>query len=270
MASQITVPFEIMWDSGITEANPTDGAQAKMKFRCLWSDHYQLVKDLMWGGLQAGKSIVRIGPLPYPPSPNLWCKAIESVEPIGPPTPTGMTSGSGHQVVTGRYAIVTAVFAYCPWISDPVTAQPFTQTSVGVSGEVLCLPGKTYTVGGVATSDPPLGVIIPQMEIVFKRFFMPYLPLAEMTTLAGHVNSDSFVCGDATFTAGYLLFLGGNSEYASDTTGKITMTVDYKFMWRAISWNSAFIPGSGSAGYAAVGAISPAPYPTAVFTGALP
>lgn len=328
MAIAISVPYTIVEDSGITESNPMDGPQARVKFRCTWADHYQLVRDLMWGVqpttknkigcsvsqliLTAGGSgytsptvtfsggggsgatatatgtgavatvtltnggsnytsaptvsfngggtgakatviisssytntpITRIQPLPYPPSPNLWCRSIESVEPSGKPT---VVSSISSQWLTKEYAIVTAAFAYIPWMnSNDSSGQPFTQTSISCTGETLTIPGINVTIGGTPLQNTALGVIIPQMEITFKRFFMPYIPIAEIAAISGTVNSSAFYAGDCTFPPDTLMFVGGTSEIASDTQGNVTQTVEYKFVYRnRPTWNQLLIgPGN--------------------------
>lgn len=272
MALAISVPYTIIENSGITESNPTDGAQAKVKFRCLWSDRKQLVRDLMWG-IQSSTNVVgapgtgkvgiffRYNPLPYPESPNLFCRSIESIEPFGKPQVLSWISPSW---LVKHEAIVTAVFSYIPWMNQQdASGQPFTQTSINISGEMLTVPGSTFTTG----SNPigvPVGVMVPQMELTFKRFFMPYIPIAEMASLTGMVNSGTFNVGDCSFPQDTLLFLGGSSEIQSDTQGNITQTVEYHFMFRNNpTWNQVITGGSSNLTY---GNLSPLPYQRGNFT----
>lgn len=336
MALAISVPYTIMEDSGVIELNPIDGAQAKVKFKCLWTDHYQLVRDLMWGiqpatkpanqlangsvssltlvsggsgysgtltvnfsggggsgatasatlsgsavgsvtlgsggsgytnapavrvtGSTGGSNavvtatlsnsissvpITRIQPLPYPPVPTLLCRSIESVEPLGAPI---VLSNISSQWLVKQYAVITAVFAYIPWLNaNDASGQPYTQTSISCTGEMMTIPGSNVSVGGNPI-QVPLGIVVPQMEITFKRFFMPYIPLAEIASISGTVNGVAFPAGDCIFPVDTLLFIGGNTDIASDTQGNITQTVEYKFAFRNNpTWNQLMLsPGAVS------------------------
>lgn len=257
----ITVPFTILEDNGITEAWPNDGPVAKVKFKCLWTDHYQLIHDLKFQNQTSGRSIFRTLPLAYPPSPNLFCTAIDSIEPMGQPL---LLAFLGNNWLVKKYAIVTASFTYLTWASD-VSSQPFTQTSVGISGEIMTLPGSVFTFSSGQVVPQAVGVVIPQMEVNFKRFFMPYIPVAEMINIVGKINSDTVTLGTAVLTPGTLLFLGGPSDASADTFGSITQTVEYKFMYRPVSWNSLYNPYTN-----AWEALTPGPYQTAVFYNSLP
>lgn len=272
MALAISVPYTIMEDQGITESNPTDGAQAKVKFKCLWTDRIQLVKDLMWG-LQNSTKVVgppgtgkvgiffRYQPLPYPESPNLYCRAIESIEPLGSPK---ILSYISPQWLVKQYAVVTAVFSYITWMNqNDASGQPYTQTSINISGEMLRIPGYKFTAGGNPT-DQDVGIIVPQMELSFKRYFMPYIPIAEVASVTGMVNASTFNIGDCSFPQDTVLFLGASSEIQSDTQGNITQTVEYHFMFRNNpTWNQLITGGSTNLSY---GILAPLAYQRADFS----
>src|SRR3954452_3663320 len=90
MASTISVPFTIVED-GLDEAYPgPEGPTARVTFRCAWDDRFKLVADLIGGSVvvkpQGGlAAILRTFPFAYPPSPNLYCRSIESIKPFGKP-----------------------------------------------------------------------------------------------------------------------------------------------------------------------------------------
>lgn len=46
MAVEISVPYTIMIDNGITERNPAEGLSATVRFKCLWDNRYTLVNDM--------------------------------------------------------------------------------------------------------------------------------------------------------------------------------------------------------------------------------
>src|SRR4051794_40952810 len=106
MAAVISVPYTILMDSGIVEGQPKDGPFAVVKFKCLTADRYALVADLVGTSVRSGNAIVRTYPFGYPPSPNLICRSIESIEQRGPALPLP----GGAFWVGCKWSIVTARF----------------------------------------------------------------------------------------------------------------------------------------------------------------
>jgi hypothetical protein len=251
MATQISVPYTILTDSGIQEGNPLEGAYAVVKFKCATSDRIQFVKDLMGTAVPVANktavSIVRTYPFAYPFSPNLICRGIESIEQIGRPYFFGLLNGVPW--VGRATCIVTARFEYAPFFADNTdpSGKPYTQTTFNCSGQIQTAPQSTYKFASDnAPTNTPVGITIPEMQISMKRFMLPYPPVAEVANLTGKVNQSTVAIGDFAFQAGYLLFLGGNVTISSDTQGNQLWECDYQMAYRPYPWNSAIRPdGTG-------------------------
>lgn len=242
MAQLISIPYTILADEGITLAYPDEGPTATVKFKTLWTDQYQLAKDLIGTSTNVGGTTVRTEPFAYPGNPSLYCKTITSVRPIGPTIPL---TGVGLPWITKKWAITEAVFKR-PLFSfnglDGPYGQPWTTIQFGASGEFVTLPDSTYRFTDGTPTNTPIGKVVPQIEINVKRYFMPYLPVAEMAALVGKINNAVYRVGNYSFPAGTLLFMGGPSEFAADTAGNITQEVEYKLVYRPINWNKYFHP----------------------------
>jgi hypothetical protein len=269
MAVSLSVPYSITWDQGhgVSEAWPMDGATALVKFRCLTTNRYQLAIDLMGTTTRSGGTYTRVPPFRYPPSPNLYCKAIESVEFTGKPT---VLSGTSNWVV-GDHAILTARFATATWSADgsnDLSGQPYTTTTFDVGTEVLTTPQSVYKFAGSpkVTTNTPTAIQIPLIHINLKRHMMPDIPVDIMETLVGKVNSTIYTLGRFSFAAQTLLFLGGENTERSDTLGNRMYDCEYKFAYRSVGWNKSLHP-NGTTGFADItdGNSNP-PYPTGVLT----
>lgn len=235
MASTISVPYAIVADSGISESNPREGASAKVKFKCAWDDRYQFVKDLMWSSVLAGPGkVIRTFPFAYPPSPNLYCIAIDSVDMFGKPA---IIKKLGLPWLATEEAIVIATFGFLPFKDDTSEGKPFTTLTLDVGGEFLTFPNTTYRFADGTPTNTPIGKVIPQIPIVEKLNWFPYLPIAEMLSLVGKVNDGPYPLGDFVSPTGTLLFTGGPTEYSSDTGGNSVNEVEYRYIYRPVPWN---------------------------------
>ncbi len=240
----ITVPYTIMWDNGIIESNPEDGPAAIVKFKCLWSDHYTLVQQLL--GLVSGApphNVTPTAPFAYPPSPNLWCTSVDSIEPLGRPyiIPNNYLGQTlGLPWITRKRAIVTARFTRPPYL--PTATGPYWSLSFAGAGEFLTLPETTYRFGDGTPTNTPIGFIIPQAEITVTRFRMPFIPDQVIASLLGSINAYPFQIGYNIYPKGSLMFMVGATNLLVDVFGNITYTVEYKFMYRPVDWNKYFHP----------------------------
>jgi hypothetical protein len=254
MATAITVPYTIAWDSGagVSEAWPADGATATVRLKCLTSDRYQLARDLMGTTTRSGSTYTRTPPFRYPPSPNLYCKSIESIQFLGPPVPLAGTTNW----TVGNHAILTARFATATWSADgssDISGQPYTTTSFSVGTELLTTPQSVYKFAGspkVPTNTPTV-LNIPLIHISLKRHMMPDIPVDIMESLVGKCNAAIYLLGRFAFAAGTLLFLGGEDTERSDTLGNVMYDCEYKFAYRRVGWNNALHP-NGTTGFAAI------------------
>lgn len=263
MASTLSVPYAVLLDPGaVTESWDKDsGAQAVVKFRCLWDDRYQLVKDLV--GTYTGtppSTVIRVPPYRYPASTNLFCTAIDSIEQRGKPV---IWTGIGLPWVTRKYAIVTARFSVPFWDFDGPDA--YTKISFSSSGEFLTIPETSMTFSDGTPTNTPIGMLIPQMEITYERNRLPFPPVYAMATCQGRVNNAPFQVGGFPFNTGYLLFMSGKSDYQIDATGQIAYSQEYKFLARSVPWNW-FLHPSGTGFQPVTDRSGAAPYDSADFT----
>ena len=237
----LPVPFTIMIDEGIMESNPASGPEARVKFKCLWSDHYKLAQGLLGYQQSAPPSnIIYTGPYSYPPSPQLICTSIERIQGLGKPLPFFWQNAAGLPWIAPKRAIVTAVFTRPQW--QGFSASGFFSISTAGGGEFLTIPETTYRFGDGTPTNTPIGVLIPQMEITVTRYKMGFIPDAEMVACTGKLNNAPFAIGWNIYPAGTLLFMPGNSSTEADSLGNIVYQVEYKFMFRPINWNWFFHP----------------------------
>lgn len=237
----ISVPYAIMWDSGIFEANPENGPMARVRYKVLHENRYTLVQNLLglWSGSPPA-NIAYSGPCYYPPSPNLLCTGIESVVPLGRPWPDPTL---GLPWIFRRKSIVTAVYTRPAWV--PLSSGGYFSIKFAALADVWTLPGTTYYFSDGTQTGTPVGVVIGGADITVTRYRMPYIPDQYMIQVNGCVNSAPFQIGYNTYPAGTLLFLPGESDIESDPLGNITYTVEYKFQYRSVPWNYYLHPLTG-------------------------
>lgn len=279
MADSISVPFAVMADSGLQEGwDAETGGWATVKFKCAWDDRIQLVKDLTGtasytlpsGG--GGPQLIAQFPYRYPGSPNLWCRAIESIVPFG--RPKMLAWPPLNKWLAREEAIVTARFGYFPFTGpDPIDNQgqtdasgkPYTSTSVQLSAEIATIPDFSLRFPDDVPNSTPFPIIVPQAQITFKRYMIPYLPIAEMLSILGCVNGGPMRLGNFFCPTGTVLFCGGNSEITLNMDGIVLQTVDYQFQFRRYPWNQAIHPVTAQWEYV-TDQSGQNPYPTGNFS----
>lgn len=240
----LSVPYSIMWDSGIWESNPAEGPKAVVKFKCLWDDHYTMVQELM--GLWVGKppsSIVYTLPFSYPPSPNLICTNVTSIEPFGRPwviASNYLNQTIGLPWIARKRAIITAEFTVPPYRA--LQEGGFWSLSIDTGGEFLTLPDITYRFADGTPTGTPVGFFLPQVEITVTRYKMPFIPDQVMIPLTGSINGYPFQIGYNIYPPYSLMFMPGHTEVESDVLGNLTYTTQYKFMYRPVNWQFEFKP----------------------------
>jgi hypothetical protein len=251
-----------MYDSGIVEALPREGPTAVVRFKTLWNDHYQFCRDLIgiWTGT-APSNISRVAPFQYPPSPNLICTEIESIVPLGK---TIVPAGLSLPWIARKYAVITARFSVPSW--SPFGDTPYYKINFGASGEFLTIPETTYRFNDGTPTNTPIGILIPQLEITYTRYRVPFPPIVQMMMCEGKVNNGPFNIGGFVAAAQSLLFMAGHLEVTADSFGNMSYECEYKFLYKYVPWNWFFHPNR-TTGFALVtDGNGNAPYGTADFS----
>lgn len=253
MAQAISVPYTILSDSGITESQEPRQPQARVRFKCAAGDHYQLIKDVVGTSTAVTDwtigNIERVFPLPYPPSPNLIGRAVESVEFKGPAT---RIPGVPLPWFWRKYAYVTIRFELALFNDgegngqQDISGQPFTSTTFNTSGDSMSLPGSVLKFPrGAPNKTAAAGIVIPQAEIQMTRHLMPFIPLPQMLALQGKVNAAPIQFLNMAIDVGHVLFVGGSTQITCDTLGNLMWDVTYNMVYRALPWNMFFSPTPG-------------------------
>lgn len=246
-----TVPggYRIMEDSGITEANPEYGPIATVKFKILdAADRYSFVQQMLglWTGTPPA-NINYVAPAAYPPSPNLICTAVPSITGFDKPLPLSI----GLPWLYNRSSIITCLFTRPPW--QAAINQGYFSIDFNASGEFFTVPETTYRFADGTPTSTPIGLLVPQAQIVVTRYRMPFLPDAYAMPILGTVNAQPFQIGWNIYPAYTLLFAGLTSTVEADPLGNITFRCAYIFQYRRIPWNYEYYPAySANTGFALV------------------
>ncbi len=238
----LSVPggFQILWDSGITEAVPGEGGPiATVRYKLnRYTDRYSFTNQLLglWTGTYPS-SYFYVGPYAYPQSTNLVCTRIDSIDPFGHPA---INATLGLPWLVTSQCIVQATFTRPQWQAS-LNGGYFAVTFQG-GGEFFTVPETTYRFADSTPTATPIGVMVPQAEITVTRYRMPFVPDSIMIPLIGKVNNAPFQILYNTYNTGTLLFSIGNSSVQSDPSGAITYQFEYKFSYREYPWNFYFHP----------------------------
>jgi len=250
-----TIAIEDLGDKAIVEALPdiAEGPKATVIFRCNYSERYSLLRGLLGSVTTNGFNIVRVAPYAYPPNPYLRCMGVGEITGIKPRRdPTGW--------ITYHFAQFPAYFGVPKYAyeetapngqntNDP-SGKPWTTTKFKVSAEVVVPPDGAFYIGPFPSTkkaeEATIGIIRPAIEITMARHFMPFVPLAQVSSVVGSVNADPVAFANHVFPRGHLLFVGMDSDPSVDPTGLPTQDITYTLMGRrTLSWNQ-FISANGS------------------------
>lgn len=250
------VPFDftILADSGVQEGGEVNAPTAQVKFKVAWADRVDFVKYVCGTTVGGPGSITRTIPLYYPPNPNLYATRQHLIEPLGKLRSDPEIDGwvcYDWAVVTINFAVPQYSYDFSPGggsSTDDASGVPWTTTTLDVSGEFLTLPESTYKFAGGIVVGAPVGKVIPQVGISFKRHWLPYLPVAITFRLVGKLNDAPFNLGDFVAPIETLMFLGAPNVRQNDTAGNVSQEVEYKMVYRPISWNK-FLHPDGTSGW---------------------
>lgn len=226
----------------ITEASPYgQGPSATVQLQTEWAGRYDVFTYLQGYATGGSGSILRVLPIAYPPSPNLFCLSIGGIK--------GIRYKGGWDYERCQF---TAEFGVPSFTMDGVSADPsgklWTTTRSRVSAEVTTVPTGTFywTAGvdaGTTVADSQLGILAPRVEVSMTRHMMPYAPIQETLAYIGSVNASSVTLGNRTFDAGHLLFAGANITETADVASNRTYEVEYVLMGASHDWNALLDKG---------------------------
>lgn len=246
---QLPAPgYSVLEDTGLSEGNPDNGPFATVKYKCYSADRYSMAQQLLgkWTGT-APSNLLYIGPFEYPPSPNLLCTSIDSIEMHGKPIPDPF---AGLPYLAKEFSIVTATFTRPTW--EAATSGGYFEIIFGGSGQFYTVSETCYHFSNDNTPTPvPVGILLGAAQITVNRFRMPFVPDQVAMPLAGSINNAPFQIGNNVYATGTLLFQPGQSRTESDPLGNLTYQFSYNFYFRSQDWNKEFHP-NGTSGWISI------------------
>jgi len=243
----VSIAVEDVGSRAVVERVTSNGPEADVMFKCPYNQRFTVVRGLLGGVVATGKTLTRLYPLRYPPSPNLFCTSIGDITGLKP-----FTDGFGW--LNYQYSIIPAHFSVPGWDAIPgYTNDPsgklFTTTRFRVSGQVFSPPIGSYyyqggTYAGKPVPDSKQSLIRPQVEISMTRQLMPFVPLDAAMTYVGSVNSSSVTIADHVFPRGCLLFMGIDTDPVADpSTGNRCFNIPFSFIGTyQVEWNEVMDP----------------------------
>lgn len=243
-------------DSGkgqITEDN--NGQGATRQFRVAWTDLGNFIKSLKGGSRAINSSVTTYtSPDRHPDFPNLYC-VDASYEGIGAGSATGGISSWPYAKVTANYKAL----AFEPGVLTQ-------EEELDFSIEYETLPEDS-----LETTDDSTNVAFPHKKIVpiltysITLYNQPNLPNSTSGTVTSPIDADNFQTKPPTdniqviygllgkvnsvafkgAAAGCMLFLGAKASRSTNIYGDQNWKVGYKFLYRPVSWNKAFVSSKG-------------------------
>jgi hypothetical protein len=265
-----TTPHWIVFRDGLRETWSRDsGPTASVTYQCAYEDRFALARELM-GYYTIGSGITKltnfIEPHRYPPSPNLVCLEIASIEGVG-----AKKNGEGSKWDPYIQARLVANYAVPPiayGITDISPAnqidmsQPIIgcrQTIRGSAAMRLLPPGKLKfsTSGKVVEVDA--GIPEGQSEIVLEFPRVPVLAHSLVKPYIGRVNTQA-IFGHA---AGQVLLDSVEWDHSASSDGT-DCSARLTFLAKDSNWN-ALINDTGAYELVEYNSGGARPIPTANF-----
>jgi hypothetical protein len=234
------------WDEGTEENFVRIGNSTAVRtMLCAWEDRISIINQIRGGGEEIGAYYYYVPSQVYPDAPFL---SFDSIRVEGLPGEDGLTVGP-NGLVGYKYARIRITYKSLDYFDGVTTGT----MSLDFATQVVGLPRSTPTYqfpDGTPLSpqdSPPLRVGI--VTIVQTRKNLAVLPTSLVQSLAGCVNSVSFLGGDV----GTVLFDGGHADRRLTTTGAENWDMTYKFLYLPTGWNNILQPSSKNTGSTAVG-----------------
>lgn len=238
----VNTPCKIDWRrGGISESwSSQGGPKATVVYQCLWADRYDLATELM-GGYPVGSTGFTdyIPPHRYPPSPNLICQEISSIEGLG-----ALKRGFGSRWLPYKYAIVTAVYstptydvsvASAAGQIDPSSPILYCKQRIRASSAFVVLPrGKIRFAVSGKTVDSDVARPAAQSEITLEFPRIAFNPYLLVRPYIGKTNTVAMWGHDPDC----LLLDSIDTETGASTDGTLDCSATLTYLGRDTSWNT--------------------------------
>jgi hypothetical protein len=229
------------WDEG-TEENfvRTGNSTAVRTMLCAWEDRITIINQIRGGGAEIGNYYFYTPSQVYPDAPFL---PFDSFHVQGLPGEDGLTVGP-NGLVGYKYARLRITYKSLDYFDGVTTGT----MSLDYATHLISLPQSAPTYqfpDGTSLppqDSPPIRVGI--VTIVQTRKNLAVLPSATVQSLAGCVNSSTFLGGDS----GTVLFDGAHADRRLTTTGTENWDMTYKFLYLAAGWNNLLQAAAKSSG----------------------
>jgi hypothetical protein len=264
--ADISVPYKRMMNS--TTANIDEsGVTARASFLVKRpQDAWQFVRDVA-GSIRnlggPGSPMLYRVPLQFPENPNLYANGASITYGGAQQWAAGTYTYSGPSGLGPSpygYARVDVNFKFYAWGFQDAQWSTYQMRS---SGNFITTPYQVYLFADGRRTDADVGILVPEQEMVYTRYWLPDLSYIEPTVLAmsGCVNSAPF--GPRALDSGTVLFIGGDSNQTQSVMGIQSQDVQLTFRYRRIPWNN-FLHPDGVSGFQPIadGAGNP-PFPGA-------
>jgi len=235
----------------ITESWPEGGVpQAEVTYDCAWANRFSLINELM-GYYPSGATGFSdyVPPLRYPPSPNMYCMGISSIEGRGLIKSVSTSARAAMRWAPYNTARITALFKV-PTLNidsstdagqiDPGNPILFCRQRIRSSAAFVVLPEgkiKFSTSGEVVSSDVSRPSAQSEITLEFPR--LPFNPYRICRPYRGMINDRTMF----DHAPGTLLFDSIDTD-ESATSGGPDIGCTLTFLGRESDWNS-LVNGKG-------------------------
>lgn len=236
------IPFNDSFDD-LEEGLDQQGVYAIKTYYCNFADRWAFYQFLRGRYIpQAGGVVTTLVPAQYPDNLNLYANSAV----MNPVAPDGANGPFGS--ASFKYAKIRVTFRSQTFNYDGSATEYFGQTRLDFSGNMVTLPQDAYKFSDGKQTEEPVGRLIPTIEHSITRTLIQALPVATIGGLIGKINSGSLW---GLYDAETLLFAGASASPQPDGNGKLTWTLEYKFLYRPVSWNKVVRPDDGTWDYIA-------------------
>lgn len=236
------IPFNDSYDE-LEEGMDQTGVYAIKNYYCNWGQRWTFYQFLRGRYMPlSGGNLSVLVPAQYPDNTNLY--AYSAV--MTPVAPDGAKGAYGS--ASFKYAKIKVTFKSPQYNFDGSDTQYIGQTRLDFGGNMVTLPQDAYKFSDGTRTEESVGRLMPSIEHTITRGLIDFLPVDVIGGLIGKINSAPLW---GLYDAETLLFAGASADRQADGNGKITWTVEYKFLYRPVSWNKVVRPDTGEWDYIA-------------------